>query len=71
MTVIGTQDQQQAFLLDALRLSPQWAWDRVKIDFNGKASLANDGVGLLLDSYTRGLPTGLDAKEGAEEGGDG
>jgi hypothetical protein len=58
--LLGNREQRQAFLADALRLSPEWAWDWVEVDFNQEARRGGDSGKSRLDFYTRNFPHGLD-----------
>lgn len=58
--LLGTEKARQAFLADALRLSPTWGWDWVKIDFNDDASRGRDSGKSKLEFYCKNFPDGLD-----------
>jgi hypothetical protein len=60
MTVVGKQEARQSLLVDALRLSPAWGWDFLKIDFNDQAGGASDSGKSVLEFYTCGFPLGME-----------
>ncbi len=58
--LLGSHGERQQFIADALRLSPKWGWDWVKIDFNDQAFCCGDSGRSHLDFYTHGFPDGLE-----------
>jgi len=60
LTVTGSPEQRQKFLADAFRLSRQWYWRIVNVDFNDQASGGGDSGKSLLNFYSRNFPRGLD-----------
>ena len=60
LDLLGAPKERQAFLADALKLSPQWGWDWAEIIVNDQARSGGESGKSRIHFYTRNFPHGLD-----------